>query len=159
MQQTFRIYKAKKEDAGRIAELAVLMWTEHTVEGLTAEFAEILQADGAVFLAEGTGDETETAAEPRAIGFAQCQLRHDYVEGTETSPVGYLEGIFVREEYRRQGLAKQLLAACERWAEEQGCTEFASDCELTNTASQEFHKKLGFAEANRVVCFVKPLGR
>ncbi len=26
-------------------------------------------------------------------GFAQCQLRHDYVEGTETSPVGYLEGI------------------------------------------------------------------
>ena len=41
------------------------------------------------------------------------------------------------------------------WAKEQGCTEFASDCELTNTVSQEFHKKLGFEEANRVVCFVK----
>jgi len=79
------------------------------------------------------------------------------VEGTETSPVGYLEGIFVREGYRKQGLARKLLLACEAWAAEQGCTEFASDCELTNTVSQEFHQKLGFEEANRVVCFVKKL--
>ncbi len=26
---------------------------------------------------------------------AQSQLRYDYVEGTESTPVGYLEGIFV----------------------------------------------------------------
>ena len=147
MQQTFRIYKAEKEDARQIAELAVLMWTEHTVDGLSEEFVEILE-DGAVFLAEVAG---------AVVGFAQCQLRQDYVEGTKTSPVGYLEGIFVREECRKQGLAKQLLSACEKWATEQGCREFASDCELTNTVSQEFHKKLGFTEANRVVCFVKPL--
>ena len=28
-------------------------------------------------------------------GFAQGQLRYDYVEGTDNSPVGCLEGIFV----------------------------------------------------------------
>ena len=150
MQKTFRIYRAKKEDAGRIAELAVLMWTEHTVDDLAEEFGEIVE-NGAVFLAEEEKD--------NAVAFAQCQLRHDYVEGTETSPVGYLEGIFVREEYRKQGLARKLLTACEAWAIEQGCTEFASDCELTNTVSQEFHKSLGFEEANRVVCFVKSLER
>ena len=33
----------------------------------------------------------------RPAGFAQCQLRRDYVEGTKTSPVGYPEGIFVAE--------------------------------------------------------------
>lgn len=27
-----------------------------------------------------------------AAGVALCALRHDYVEGCETSPVGYLEG-------------------------------------------------------------------
>lgn len=152
MQKTFRIYRAKKEDARQIAELAIQMWEDNTVEGLAEEFAEMLE-DGMVFLAEAEG----TAGEKSAIGFAQCQLRHDYVEGTETSPVGYLEGIFVREEYRKQGIARQLLTACENWAIEQGCTEFASDCELTNTVSQEFHKSLGFEEANRVVCFTKSL--
>ena len=33
------------------------------------------------------------------IGFAQCQLRYDYVEGTKTTPVGYLEGIFIKDGY------------------------------------------------------------
>lgn len=41
--------------------------------------------------------------------FAQCGLRHDYVEGRGSSPVGYLEGIFVEKEYRKQGCAKELL--------------------------------------------------
>ncbi|MDE6845684.1 MAG: GNAT family N-acetyltransferase [Lachnospiraceae bacterium] len=50
------------------------------------------------------------------VGFAQCQLRHDYVEGTETSPVGYLEGIFIMENYRNRGYAKELLNECEKWA-------------------------------------------
>ena len=79
------------------------------------------------------------------------------MEGTYSSPVGYLEGIFVREEFRHQGIAKQLLFACENWAKEQGCREFASDCELGNTESLRFHLGLGFEEANRIICFVKKL--
>ena len=91
------------------------------------------------------------------MGFAQCQLRHDYVEGTETSPVGYLEGIYVREGARRHGIARQLISACESWAKAQGCTEFASDCELDNMDSQQFHRAVGFEEANRIVAYVKKL--
>ena len=60
-------------------------------------------------------------AEDKPIAFAQCQLRHDYVEGTESSPVGYLEGIFVSEGYRKKGCAAELLSECERWAKEKGC--------------------------------------
>ena len=85
------------------------------------------------------------------VGFAQCQLRHDYVEGTETTPVGYLEGIFVMEGHRRRGYAKELLNACESWAKEKGCTEFASDCELENADSFRFHMAMDFAEANRII--------
>ncbi|MBQ8549445.1 MAG: GNAT family N-acetyltransferase, partial [Lachnospiraceae bacterium] len=71
--------------------------------------------------------------------------------------VGYLEGIFVEESYRNKGCAKELLKQCEVWAKDMGCTEFASDCELTNTGSLAFHLKMGFEEANRVICFTKKL--
>ena len=143
------ICRAEKEDALTVAKLAIQMWEDNVLEELAEEFAELIgSSETAVFL--GTVD-------GQAIGFAQCQLRHDYVEGTGTSPVGYLEGIFIEENYRKQGYAKQLLAACENWAREQGCTEFASDCELDNIGSLKFHLSLGFEEANRVICFTKKL--
>ena len=78
------------------------------------------------------------------IGFAQCQLRYDYVEGTSTSPVGYLEGIFVKESYRSKGYAKELLTECEVWAKGNGCQEFASDCEIDNINSLHFHQGYEF---------------
>jgi len=93
----------------------------------------------------------------KPVAFAQCQLRHDYVEGTKSSPVGYLEGIFVSEGYRKKGYAAELLSECERWARDKGCTEFASDCELGNADSFRFHMPLGFEEANRIICFRKDL--
>ena len=67
------------------------------------------------------------------VGFAQCRLRNDYVEGTKSSPVGYLEGVYVVKLYRNRGYAKDLIAACERWAKDKGCSEFAGDCEEGNT--------------------------
>lgn len=91
------------------------------------------------------------------IGVALCSLRHDYVEGCETSPVGYLEGVSVKETCRNQGVARRLVEECKKWAGEKGCREFASDCELNNTASLSFHLQLGFREQNRIICFKKDL--
>ena len=141
--------KANPCDADILADLAVRLWPEHRAKDLEAEFESILSdEDCAIYLYEQTG---------KPIGFAQCQLRHDYVEGTETSPVGYLEGVFVEESYRNRGVASALLAACEDWAREKGCEEFASDCELTNADSLRFHLATGFTEANRIICFVKQI--
>ena len=91
------------------------------------------------------------------VGAALCALRHDYVEGCATSPVGYLEGVAVREAFRERGIARSLVSECEQWAREKGCTEFASDCELTNAASLRFHLSVGFSEENRIICFKKML--
>ena len=143
------IKRAEISNAAAVAELALLLWPEHTLEELTGEFEELISQDEAACFLAYAGD--------TAVGFAQCQLRHDYVEGTDSSPVGYLEGIFVREDYRHRGYAKKLLSACEAWAREQGCTEFASDCELTNTDSLKFHLSVGFEEANRIICFTRKL--
>lgn len=47
-------------------------------------------------------------------------LRHDYVPGATQSPVAYIEGIYVKENYRKQGLGKALIQHAEQWAIEQG---------------------------------------
>lgn len=141
--------KAVKTDVESIAMLAVQMWTGHTSEELDDGFAAAIENENSVIYL--------LIVDEDVVGFAQCGLRHDYVEGTSSSPVGYLEGIFVEEKYRKQGYAKQLLNCCEQWAKEKGCTEFASDCELDNEISQKFHMSLGFEEANRIICFKKNL--
>lgn len=142
--------RADKYDAETSAKLALLLWPDHALEEFTKEMKALSEkSDAIIMLAYQDGE---------AVGFAQCQLRNDYVEGTSSSPVGYLEGLFVKEPFRKQGFAKQLVIACENWAKEKGCTEFASDCELTNEASAEMHIKLGFEEANRIICFTKKIG-
>ena len=146
--QAYLVEKAEASDLSAVAALAARMW-DHPAAELAAEFA-VLSADpkAALFTAKRGGE---------PVAFAQCQLRHDYVEGTETSPVGYLEGVYVDEAHRHRGVAAALLRACEAWAKEQGCAEFASDCELDNTDSLRFHLRLGFTEANRIICFTKRL--
>ena len=91
------IRAAVPADAALAAGLALRLWPGHTEEELTAEMAELISSSEAViFIA---------FEECRAVGFAQVQLRRDYVEGTTSSPVGYLEGIYVEETYRRRGIA------------------------------------------------------
>lgn len=143
------IKTASVADSKALAELAILMWGGHTIDELTADFAEIIGSDTAVCFIKYIDD--------TPIGFAQCGLRFDYVEGTESSPVGYLEGIFIKEEHRNTGYAKELLRACEQWAKSKGCREFASDCELNNINSLKFHLAMGFEEANRIICFKKEI--
>lgn len=144
------IKQAQISDAKIAAELALLLWPDNRIEDFILEMEHFITSENSViFLA--------VEAE-QAIGFAQCQLRTDYVEGTDSSPVGYLEGLFVVDDFRHQGIARKLVAACEKWAAFKGCTEFASDCELDNTNSLAMHLKLGFTEANRIICFTKKLG-
>lgn len=125
------------------------LWQEHSLSSLQEEFEKLTEAEDSVCFIKYVGE--------TPIGFAQCQLRRDYVEGTETSPVGYLEGIFILEAYRHHGYARELLQSCEKWSKEKHCTEFASDCELENRDSLNFHLAMGFQEANRIICFLKKL--
>ena len=138
-----------EQDARSAAKLACMLWESHEFDEMTEEMhGFIADKESAVFLA---------FEKEEAVGFAQCALRRDYVEGTNTSPVGFLEGVFVREEYRRRGIAKALVKACENWAKESGCTEFGSDCEIDNLESQRFHEHIGFAEVGRTVWFAKKI--
>ena len=144
-----KIRKASFEDAKEIANLAFLLWPNADKLELFEEFKETLKKDlNHIYVAE---------EDRLTIGFAECSIRMDYVEGTSTSPVGYLEAIFVLEAYRHQFVATELLRHCESWARQKGCKEFASDTEIENVDSIRFHKKTGFQEVNRIVCFAKKI--
>ena len=143
------IRKANMNDLPVLTELALELWPDNAADKMYYDLGKIMTAGESVFFL--------AYEEEKAVGYAQCQLRHDYVEGTETSPVGYLEGIYVKKAFREQGFAGQLMKACETWAKAEGCIEFASDCEIDNEESLAFHLKLGFKEANRIICFKKTL--
>ena len=52
-----------------------------------------------------------TAADGMPLGLAEVALRTDYVNGTDSSPVAFLEGLYVVPAVRRQGVARGLLQA------------------------------------------------
>ncbi len=137
------IKQASSSDNNTVSELALKLWPHCSLQKLKTKFTLILSSkNSVVFLC---------IIESKPIAFAQCQLRNDYVEGTRSSPVGYLEGIFVDKEQRHNGIARELLRHCEQWAKLKGCVEFASDCELDNVDSINFHLKSGFTEVNLII--------
>ena len=89
------------------------------------------------------------------IGFAEVALRRGYVNGCVSSPVAFLEGIYVLPEHRRGGAGRALVAVAEQWGREHGCRELASDALLGNELSRRFHGGAGFEETERAVYFCK----
>ena len=150
VEQKDEIRKAEKIDIYALTSLASLpeVWGGNEEE-LREDFEQLLNSEKElVAVAEYFG---------KVVGFANIRLRSEYVAGTKSSPVAYLEGIAVSEGFREKGIAKKLFEFCADWAKKKGCTEFASDCELDNVQSLQFHLNVGFEEANRIICFTKKL--
>lgn len=97
-----------------------------------------------------------TGRDGAVVGFAEVGLR-DYAEDCSTSPVGYLEGIYVEPEARTSGVGRALVRAGEEWARSMGCTEMASDRAVDNESSGRFHEAIGFSETVRLVAYRKDL--
>ena len=93
----------------------------------------------------------------QAIGFVTLSVRSDYVEGARTSPVGYMEAIYVTEGFRGSGVARLLYEEGEAWLKEKGCREIGSDTWLWNKEAQDFHLKLGFKKEDVLVHYIKNL--
>lgn len=143
------IRPATTDDAHQIAALANLLWPDTDFNELVETVHESLKSsDDAIFVAMN---------ESAMIGFVMVELRHDYVEASTSSPVGYIEGIFVLPAYRHGGVGRELVQAAETWCANKGCSEMGSDTEVENTASQKFHKQCGYAIASHIVHFIKPL--
>ena len=132
-------------------QMRIALWTDATPDDHLGYMANSL-AQPERFLQLMMYDETH-----QPIGFIEGSIRGDYVNGTETSPVGFVEGVYVVPGWRRKGVARQLFAAIGDWAKARGCRELASDALLENESSQRAHRALGFEETERVVYFRRML--
>ena len=131
--------------------LRIALWPDAPADVMTDEIDRLLAApdsDRPAWLALDDGG---------PIGFAEASLRRDYVNGCETSPVAFLEGIYVMPHARGQGVGRALDAAVRDWAIVRGCREYASDALLDNRESHAFHAALGFEETERIVYFRRVL--
>jgi aminoglycoside 6'-N-acetyltransferase I len=87
----------------------------------------------------------------------EAAKRIDYVNGATSSPVAFLEGLYVEPKWRRRGVARALVESVVAWALQQNLSELASDSLIDNAPAHAAHRALGFEETERVVYFRRPL--
>lgn len=126
------------------------LWHDFSPDLLDSEIQEILAdlENLPVFVAVRPGG--------ACGGFVEAAIR-PYADGCDTRSVGYIEGWYVDEDLRQQGVGAALIAAAEDWARRRGCQEMASDCLLENQVSLQAHLALGFQEKERLIHFCKKL--
>jgi aminoglycoside 6'-N-acetyltransferase I len=146
---------ARLSDREQLARLRTALWPESSTEEHGQELGLILggRFPGVMPLVVLVAE----AKDGGLAGFLEVGLR-SYADGCEAShPVGYVEGWYVVENWRRQGIGAELLRAAEDWARNQGCIEMASDAAIDNAVSQRAHEALGFEVAERSVLYRKTL--
>jgi aminoglycoside 6'-N-acetyltransferase I len=143
------IREARAADRAVWAAMRAALWPEEDAEAHAHGIDALLaRGDAWSFIAESEGD---------AVGFAEVAIR-PYANGCDSAPVAFLEGIWVAERVWRRGIGAQLIAHIEVFLLTRGFRELGSDTPLDNLASQDAHRRWGFAETERVVYFRKPLG-
>ena len=143
------IRQVEQSDYGQWHRMRLSLWPTATQPEDERDMREYLESEvKTAFVAQ--------AADGRLVAFVEANIRH-YAEGCATRNVGYIEGWYVDEEYRRQGIGAALVKAAEDWARSRGCQEMASDCLMDNDVSLAAHLALGYEEKERLIHFVKEL--
>lgn len=139
---------AEKADFALLGTLRHQLWPEDTIEAHIKDFTDLAETYGhTAFIA---------FHEKQAVAFAEVSLRF-YANGCLHRPVGFIEGLWCRDEYRHHGLGERLTSRCEDWARDHGAKELATDAYLDNELAHAAYRKWGFEETERVVYFRKTL--
>jgi aminoglycoside 6'-N-acetyltransferase I len=141
---------AAKNDLPDWLEMALALWHYESKEDMESLFHTLFVSDTDEMLIARTDERI-------AVGFANISIRKEYVEGSSSSPVGYIEGIYVKPEFRKQGVAKKFIELAEDWSRQRGCKELSSDTEVENIESQNFHLNVGFGKPSHIVHFIRTI--
>ena len=142
------IREIRKSDQDMWLTMYRQLWPKYSDEALLAEIERIFKSGKrSAYVAEADGE---------PAGFAEYALR-DYANGCHSQPVPFLEGVWISEKFRSQGIAKALVQYLEQKARMAGFKEFGSDVELSNYPSQLMHERLGFKQTEKVIYYRKEL--
>ena len=79
------------------------------------------------------------------VGTIEMNLRHPYFWQVMSARQLYISNLAVSKHHRRQGIAHQLLLACERVALDQGFQDLYLHVLENNVAARQLYTKLGYA--------------
>jgi len=151
------IRPARISDVDRLAPLCNALWPKSSAEEHAKELRLILGNQSALVVTTPIEIFVEEAIDGRLVGFVEVDLR-SHADGCDPlHPVGYIEGWYVAESHRHNGIGKKLLAAAEEWARSHQCIEMASDAVINNEVSQRAHEALGYEVVDRCVHYRKKL--
>ena len=146
----FTIRPLEESDLAEWLRLRLLLWDESSADDHSEEMVGIIEhADSQLVVVADLGN-------GQLSGFLEASIR-SHVEDCETDNVGYLEGWYVEEAFRKMGVGGSMVSYAEQWAMQKGCTEMASDAEIENTISIDAHLSLGYEETSRLVHLRKEL--
>jgi aminoglycoside 6'-N-acetyltransferase I len=151
---TWIIRQAQQSDEEDLAEMRSLLWPDTSLAEQRREIHAFLNGTMAVTPAANLVAQDGSG---RVIGFLEVDLR-SHADGCDPAqPVGYIEGWFVREQFRARGVGRALVQAAEDWARKLKCLEMASDVLIDNDGSQKAHAALGYEVVDRCVHYRKAL--
>ena len=135
------IVPVSKENEKEWIELCIALWSDATADDLIEGRIAYNLSDFLYYV------------DNEDVAFISLSVRNEYVEGADSAPTGYLEGIYVKPSHQKQGIAKKMVEFAKVWSAGQGCTTLASDVELHNEDSRLFHERIGFSEVSRAIHF------
>ena len=98
------------------------------------------QENSSLFIAKKDNDDV--------IGYAYCKITT-----TENEPyinhVALLDGLYVEEEHRKQGIATKLIEECKLWASKKGAKFFELNVISKNANALNLYKRMGFNEVQK----------
>jgi aminoglycoside 6'-N-acetyltransferase I len=146
---------AQSSDRSDLAKMRSQLWPDTPVEEIVRELNLALSDRAAGTLPSAILIAQD--ANGGLIGFLEVGLR-SHADGCDPSqPSGFVEGWFVREDFRARGVGRELMQAAEAWARGQGCLEMGSDSLIDNSGAHRAHQALGFEVVDRCVHFKKKL--
>ena len=152
-----QIRPAHFDDLEQLTALFLALWPQSSAEEHARELRSLLGGKPAVVLTMPLIIFVAETNDGTLVGFLEVDLR-SHADGCNPSqPVGYIEGWYVAETHRQQGVGKGLLAKAEDWSRSHGCVEMASDALIDNELSQRAHEALGYAVVDRCVHYRKGL--
>ncbi|RKN80102.1 aminoglycoside 6'-N-acetyltransferase [Ulvibacterium marinum] len=146
---TIEYIKFNKAHFSEWRKMSLELFPGYATDHLERDLLQVIESDN---------QETFFAKDKEGIiGFINVSIRYDYVEGSNSSPVGYIEAIFIKPDYRKHGVARKLVDLGEQWVLEKGCTQMGSDTWASNKHARKFHLGLGFKEEDTLVHYIKNL--
>lgn len=151
------IRPAQLSDLEQLSGMCEALWPTSPAEEHAKEVRLILGGNASLVLTMPLSIFVAEETDGMLVGFVEVDVR-SHADGCNPSKsVGYIEGWYVAEQYRQQGVGRKLLTKAEEWARYHNCVEIASDATIENERSQRAHEALGYQVVDRCVHYRKDL--